>query len=81
MEEPAQFTIKYILEAVVLSVFLDLVPETLSQLTAHERVFLLALLEAEAHLGQKLLQPVTSVRIPYIKFRGHEVGEVHALCE
>lgn len=76
---PAKFTVKYVLEAVVLSIFLDLVPETLAQLTAHKRVLLLALLKAKAHLGQKLLQPVTPIRIPHVQLGGHEVGEVHAL--
>lgn len=37
-------TIKYVFEAVVFGILLDLVPEAPAKLTAHERVFLLALL-------------------------------------
>lgn len=77
--EPTQPTIEHVLQAVVLSVLLDLIPETLPKLTAHERVFLLALLEAETHLGQKLLKAVTPIGIPYVELGGDEVGKIHAL--
>lgn len=39
-----ELTVKHVLESVVLSVFLDLIPETLAKLTAHKWVLLFALL-------------------------------------
>ena len=61
-----KLTIKYVLESVVFSVLLDLIPEALAELTAHEWVLLFALLEAEAHLSQKLLKAVTPIGIPHV---------------
>lgn len=79
MQSSPLLTVKDVFETVVLCVLLDLISETLAKLTAHERVLLFALLKAEAHFGQKLLQPVTTVRVPNVEFGSHEVGEVHAL--
>ena len=77
--QQATLTIEHVLEAVVLRVLFDLISKTLAELAAHERVLLLALFEAESHLGQEFFQTMASVGIPHVELGCHEVGVVHAL--